>query len=401
MPNTPVTSGGPTLDDELARYWRYTTLYEDIEAVLNNAAGFMLNRGVTVASLEELQDQVAGIRASIERAARELDTFERAEGPYAITAPAQETLAAIRDALAPTLPTEAIAALDSPKEGYRVVAGPAAQRLDTALADALSKMVPIEDLLTRMPLPYTEQTTTQDDETLWVEEKLTDKEMQRAIVDYYIGRPAKRRCAMAATAPGCLTNDAIEGYRLQVPTGPKDLTRHGDPVGYGSGPRFGEVPLYSVLDSRLVRVAIHYNLVGIRGLELTYKTPDGREKTIGTGAPREAHETKTLELAEDERLARVAGVWLPSSSRGRWGATDLRHIAELTFTTTGGEKISHAGQAARLAWPERRDFAFQPKAGEEIFALSGRLNQLRVDGRDLPQLVLLGLLEPVYRKTGD
>jgi hypothetical protein len=252
--------------------------------------------------------------------------------------------------------------------------------------------VPIEDLLTRMPLPYA-------DPTLKAEDDFTDNEMQRAIVDYYIGRSAKRRCAIAATAPGCLTNAEIEGYELQVPTGPKDLTRHGDPVGYGSGARFGDVALYSVLDSRLIRVSIHHNDIGIIGLDLTYKTPDGREVNVGSGKPEGAHQTRSLELAEGERLAEVSGLWLPLTAR----AGDLRHIIELTFTTTTKAKLSQEGLVARQ--PAIRAageaFAFRPKKGEEIFALSGRLHPIGVNVRSRPEWTLLGLLEPVYRKTGE
>jgi hypothetical protein len=260
-----------------------------------------------------------------------------------------------------------------------------------ALADAESHMVPIEDLLTRMPLPYA-------DPEKKTEDGLTDREMQQAIVDYYIGRRAKRRCAIAATEPGCLGNDEIKGYRTQVPTGPKDLTRHGDPVGYGSGARFGEAPLYSVLESRLVRVSIHHNAIGIRGLELTYRTPDGYEETIGRGAPTQADETTTLQLAEDERLARVSGHWLPIAQ----GGLDLRHVTRLEFETTRGAEISYEGLLARPEFASlgfiTRPFSFVPKAGEEVFAFSGRLHQLHGRGRRVPELVLLGLLEPIFRK---
>jgi hypothetical protein len=391
-PVTPLPSDTPADDQRLASYWRYTTLYEDIEAILNNQAGFMLNRGATVASLEELQDQVAGIRKAIEKAVRQIDASERAEGPFAVTASLREMSDAVRDALATTNQATIAAAFERPQDSLRALTGPAAQEVATALAEAESLMVPIEDLLTRMPLPYADPTQKAEDD-------LTDREVQRAIVDYYIGRPAKRRCAVAATAPGCLSNDAIEGYRLQVPTGPKDLTRHGDPAGYGSGARFGEVPLYSVLDARLVRVSIHHNAVGIRGLELTYKTPDGREETIGKGAPTRADETTTLELAEDERLAGVSGLWLPVAQ----GPLDLRHVIQLEFTTTRNRKASFEGLLTQPGFDAFRfkatPFRFQPKEGEEIFALSGRLHQVHGNRHRLPELVLLGLLEPVYRKT--
>ena len=382
LPNWPAgpLAGEPSArDQQLANYWRYTTLYEDIQNVLSKPQGYMLNRGVTLASLRTLQDQVNTIRRTIEQAAKVVQSVERQQGLAAEKGETSELETVLRGMIDQS---------DTAKEVSRPESSGPAARMTAEVARAESVMVPLEELLTRMPLPYADPNTRTED-------GLTDSEMQRAIVDYYIARTAKRRCAIAASAPECLSNEEIEGFALQVPTGPKDLTRHGDPVGYGTGSRFGDVPLYRVLDGRLDGVKIYVNPFGMSGIDFTYKTPDGRLITVGTGLPK-GSSTKSLTLEEGETVSRIDGLWLPVSSR----TMDARHMSELTFTTSTGRKLTHSGLAAKEANLRKasKGFTFESADSEEVFALVGRLHGVRIGTGTSPVFTALGALEPVYRK---
>ena len=339
----------------------------------------MLNRGVTLASLRTLQDQVNTIRRTIEQAAEAVQSFERQQG-----------LAAEQGGTS-GLETVLLGMLDQSEQAQgglgAEVSDPAA-RMTTEVANAESVMVPVEELLTRMPLPYADPDTRTEDD-------LTDSEMQRAIVDYYIARTAKRRCAIAASAPECLSNEEIEGFVLQVPTGPKDLTRHGNPVGYGTGRRFGDVPLYRVLDGRLSDIKIYLSRLGVSGVDFIYKTPDGRLITVGSGSPKGSN-AMSLTLEEGETVSRIDGLWLPVSSR----SIDARHISELAFTTTKGRKLTHRGPFADDARLRKaaKSFSFKSADNEEVFALVGRIHGVRIGTGGDPVFTALGVLEPVYRR---
>lgn len=375
-------------DMRLANYWSYSTLYENIEDVLANPGSYMLNRGVTIDSLQALQDQVNTIRHSIEQAAQAIGSFERQEGVSAENGIAAELASLLRESV---MSVNDGGETDAPPATATLVATEPASLMTEAVANADRNMVPVEELLTRMPLPYA-------DPTARAEDQLTDAAMQRAIVDYYIARSAKRRCALAASAPGCLSNQEIEGFVLQVPTGPKDLTRHGDPVGFGTGRRFGDVPLYNVLGGRLESVALYYSRFGITGLDLTYKTPDGRSIKVGSGQL-DGTDKKTLGLQDGERLLQVNGLWLPVTS----DVLDGRHIIDLNFTTSEGRKLDHRSEFGRKADVRKfsKAFAFKAEAGEELFALAGRLTDVRIGKRAGFSFPALGVLEPVYRKVGE
>ena len=76
------------------------------------------------------------------------------------------------------------------------------------------------------------------------------------IVDYYVGRPAKHRCEISASNPGCLSNAAIDGWRQKLGFVP--VNRDSQPAlfedhaerarmllaktEYGSGPGHGVTP---------------------------------------------------------------------------------------------------------------------------------------------------------------
>jgi hypothetical protein len=278
------------LNEILVEYWNFTSLYRDVQQVLAHPDKFLLNKGVTETGLRQLEDELNAIRKRLERIARQNAALPR----QVTTLPISETHL-----------TQARSLLDAQSTG---TAGPATAQLRQArillqLYDDLKTLdewkPDINWYKVRMPLPLSAVRV--DD--------YQDPDLRRWIVDWYIGRLARRQCDLSPSARGCLSNAQIALWEDRVILDDNGDLHYGAAAGPGGGEKFDDGQNWRVRESRLRTIVAYPFQLGeetpLFGLEFFYDNADGSTFSTGVHGDSVPRTKQTFQLDADEHLVKA------------------------------------------------------------------------------------------------
>ncbi len=277
------------LNEILVEYWNFTSLYRDVQQVLAHPDKFLLNKGVTETGLHQLEDELNAIRKRLERMARDNASL----GRQVTTLPIPETR---------------LVQAQSLLNGREQETGPPSAQL----RDAITLLRLDEDLKTlhewkpdinwykvRMPLPLSAVRN----------EDYQDPDLRQWIVDWYIGRLARRQCNLSPSARGCLSNAQIALWEDRVILDDNGALHYGTAAGPGGGEKFDDGQNWRVRESRLrTIVAFPFELgeeTPLFGLQFFYDNADGSTFSTGIHGDSVPRTKQTFQLEADEHLVKA------------------------------------------------------------------------------------------------
>ena len=277
------------LNEILAEYWNFTSLYRDVQRVLAHPDKFLLNKGVTESGLRQLEDELNAIRKRLERIARDNASLPR----QVTTLPISETRLAQAQSLVNAHNHE------TGRPATQLRNARVLLRIDEDLK-ALSEWKPdINWYKVRMPLPLS--AVRADD--------YQDPDLRQWIVDWYIGRLARRQCDISPSARGCLSNAQIAVWEDRVILDDNGDLHYGTAVGPGGGEKFDDGHNWRVRESRLRKIVAYPFELGqetpLFGLEFFYDNADGSTFSTGIHGDSDPRTEQTFQLEADEHLVKA------------------------------------------------------------------------------------------------
>lgn len=279
------------LNEILAEYWNFTSLYHDVQRARSHPEKFLLGRGIDKGGLRALEDELNEIRARLERMAR-----DNADLPDEVTGlPIPTARLAKAQSLVNTKNTDT-----STQPSSRLANAQRLLRLDQDLKTLADWKPDINWFKVRMPLPL----------NAVEKEDYDDLELRHWIVDWYIGRLARRQCDLSPSGRGCLSNAELAMWEDRVILDDTHGLIYGDAAGPGGGDAFDDGHNWRVRESRLRKIVAYPYKLGdetpLFGLEFFYANADGTTFTTGLHGDKYRFKPQIFELADDEYVVRTA-----------------------------------------------------------------------------------------------
>jgi hypothetical protein len=278
------------LNEILVEYWNFTSLYHDVQRARAHPDKFLLGRGIDEAGLRDLEDELNAIRARLERMARDNATL-----PEPVTRlPIPTVRLSGAQALVAGQGSEADAQRSSQRASAQTLLRLAAdlEGVDTWKPD-------INWFKVRMPLPR----------IALAKDDYDDPELRRWIVDWYIGRLARRQCDVSPSARGCLSNAELAVWEQRVILEDVNDLVYGDAAGPGGGDRFDDGHNWRVRESRLRRIVAYPDKFGpetpLFALEFFYDNADGTTFSTGLRGIKGKLKPRVFEFQDDEYLVKA------------------------------------------------------------------------------------------------
>ena len=278
------------LNEMLAEYWNFTSLYKDVQRVLAHPDKFLLGKGINEDGLRQLEDELNVIRARLERMARDNSSLPK---PLTLTFIPKEQMERAQKIISEANDRKTVRPSTALRTSETLL------RLNDDLTTLDSWKPNINWFKVKMPLPLNAIKT--DD--------YEDPDLRRWIVDWYIGRLAKRQCDASPSARGCLSNAELAQWEDRVILTDVNNLHYGAATGPGEGEPFDDGHNWRVQESRLRKIVAYPFELGpetpLFGLEFFYDNADGTTFSTGVHGDAQKRLAQTFQLQPDEYLIKT------------------------------------------------------------------------------------------------
>jgi hypothetical protein len=328
-----------------------------MQRVVDNPDSFTLNRGVTVAEIKQLQDEVHDIRQRLESMAQDNARIHPSIIKRSID---DDRVDQARATLVKSGVDKALLAGDTTGAFLLTLDG-----ADAAILRLHQHIESIRDwwldpkwFLVRMPYPLGNNET----------ESWDDPKLRQELTNHYFERPAKRRCRISPSDRGCLTNAAINMWSNRIRLEPAPALTKASAVGdvYHHAAQFDDAADYRVAESRLRRIDFNFlankDMAPFGGFQFFFMRPGGQIISPGVhGGGKVANRFSSLALDDDEYIIELA-------VKPRGDPT----IFSAFQITTNKDRVFDAFKAAKLK-SEKPTHRFTAPDNSEILALHGHV----------------------------